>query len=117
MFLCPGYGDMAVSNSIGSNIFDILVCLGLPWILQTVFIDPGSRVHINSNGLLYTSLILLGTVVFLLAAMMVYRWTLDKKIGLVLVLVYAVVIVIACLFETNVFGNINLPPCPKVSLI
>lgn len=26
-----GYGDMAVSNAIGSNVFDILVCLGLPW--------------------------------------------------------------------------------------
>jgi Ca2+/Na+ antiporter len=26
-----GYGDMAVSNAVGSNVFDILVCLGLPW--------------------------------------------------------------------------------------
>lgn len=26
-----GYGNMAVSNAIGSNIFDILICLGLPW--------------------------------------------------------------------------------------
>ena len=23
-----GHGDMAVSNAIGSNVFDILVCLG-----------------------------------------------------------------------------------------
>ena len=105
---------MAVSNSIGSNIFDILVCLGLPWMLQTLLIDFGSRVHVNSNGILYTSLILLGTVVFLLVAMMVYRWTLDKKIGVVLVVVYVIVIAIACLFETNVFGQINLPTCPKV---
>jgi len=28
-----GHGDMAVSSSIGSNIFDILVGLPLPWIL------------------------------------------------------------------------------------
>lgn len=26
-----GYGDMAVSNAVGSNVFDILICLGLPW--------------------------------------------------------------------------------------
>jgi K+-dependent Na+/Ca+ exchanger-like protein len=28
-----GEADMAISSSIGSNIFDILVCLPLPWIL------------------------------------------------------------------------------------
>merc|ERR1719203_2526719 len=28
-----GYGDMAVSSSIGSNIFDILVGLPIPWLL------------------------------------------------------------------------------------
>merc|ERR1719343_1365863 len=28
-----GYGDMAVSSSVGSNIFDILVGLPVPWIL------------------------------------------------------------------------------------
>ena len=28
-----GQGDMAVSSSIGSNIFDILVGLPLPWLM------------------------------------------------------------------------------------
>lgn len=37
-------GDMAVSNSIGSNVFDILVGLGLPWALQTLAINYGSDV-------------------------------------------------------------------------
>jgi K+-dependent Na+/Ca+ exchanger-like protein len=31
-----GEADMAISSSIGSNIFDILVCLPLPWILYLV---------------------------------------------------------------------------------
>lgn len=35
---------MAISNSIGSNVFDILVGLGLPWTLQTLCIDYGSSV-------------------------------------------------------------------------
>jgi Ca2+/Na+ antiporter len=25
---------MAVTNSIGSNTFDILICLGVPWLLK-----------------------------------------------------------------------------------
>lgn len=35
---------MAVSNSIGSNVFDILVGLGLPWALKTLAINYGSDV-------------------------------------------------------------------------
>merc|ERR1719272_2047699 len=31
-----GQGDMAVSNAIGSNLFDILLGLGLPWMLGTL---------------------------------------------------------------------------------
>lgn len=37
-------GDMAVSNSIGSNIFDILLGLGFPWALRTLMVDYGSTV-------------------------------------------------------------------------
>lgn len=46
-----GYGDMAVSNAIGSNVFDILVCLGLPWFIQTAIIKPGSHVNVISKGM------------------------------------------------------------------
>lgn len=35
---------MAVSNSIGSNVFDILIGLGLPWALQTLAVNYGSYV-------------------------------------------------------------------------
>ena len=48
--LCPllsGMGDMAVSNSIGSNVFDILVGLGLPWALKTLAINYGSSVSLT----------------------------------------------------------------------
>ena len=45
-----GHGDMAVSNAIGSNVFDILVCLGIPWFLETAVVDPGSYVRVRSKG-------------------------------------------------------------------
>ncbi|XP_029820103.1 sodium/potassium/calcium exchanger 4 isoform X2 [Manacus vitellinus] len=57
-----GLGDMAVSNTVGSNVFDILVGLGIPWGLQTMAIDYGSTVKINSKGLVYSVGLLLGSV-------------------------------------------------------
>lgn len=46
-----GYGDMAVSNAVGSNVFDILICLGLPWLIQTTIIDAGGHVNVISKGM------------------------------------------------------------------
>ena len=45
-----GYGDMAVSNAIGSNVFDILLCLGLPWFIKTAIVNPGSQIKVYSAG-------------------------------------------------------------------
>ena len=42
---CPGQGDMAVSNSLGSNVFDILIGLGVPWSIQTLAVSLGSQVR------------------------------------------------------------------------
>ena len=39
-----GQGDMAISNTIGSNVFDICIGLALPWFIQTAFVNSGSSV-------------------------------------------------------------------------
>lgn len=41
---------MAVSNAIGSNVFDIFVCLGLPWFIKTTMVSPGTDVVVHSKG-------------------------------------------------------------------
>ena len=48
-----GHGDMAVSNAIGSNIFDVLICLGVPWLIKTLFIQPGQEAEIIHKGELF----------------------------------------------------------------
>ena len=51
--LYAGYGDMAVSNALGSNVFDIFMCLGIPWAMSCVVIDR-EPITIYSGGL-YTT--------------------------------------------------------------
>lgn len=46
-----GFGDMAVCNALGSNIFEILVGLGLPWLIKTAVIEPGIPILVESKGL------------------------------------------------------------------
>ncbi|GIX79125.1 hypothetical protein CEXT_582801 [Caerostris extrusa] len=58
-----GLGDMAVSNSLGSNIFDILIGLAFPWFIQTAIIEPGSIALINSRGMVYSVILLFLTIV------------------------------------------------------
>ena len=42
---------MAVSNAVGSNVFDILLCLGLPWFLKTTVVFSEGPVEVYSAGL------------------------------------------------------------------
>ncbi|XP_037793290.1 probable sodium/potassium/calcium exchanger CG1090 isoform X3 [Penaeus monodon] len=106
-----GFGDMAVSNAIGSNVFDILLCLGLPWFLKTAIVDPGSIVPVESRGLTYSTVSLFSTVVFLIVATHMNGWKLDKKYGIVLMFWYLIFMVFASLYELNVFGYFNPPEC------
>lgn len=103
---------MAVSNTLGSNIFDILMCLGLPWLIECA-ISNGDDVDIDSGGLTYSSLILLATVVFLVASMGINKWKLTKAYGFLCLGVYLGVVTLSCLFELNVFEDINPPSCPR----
>jgi len=106
-----GHGDMAVSNAIGSNVFDILVCLGIPWFLQTAVKEPGSEVLVMHKGILYSTFTLFSTVVFLIGASHVNGWKMDRKYGIILIIWYVVVIIFASLYETNILGHFNPSEC------
>ncbi|XP_041927700.1 sodium/potassium/calcium exchanger 4a isoform X3 [Alosa sapidissima] len=106
-----GLGDMAVSNTIGSNVFDILVGLGVPWAIQTTAVDYGSAVQINSRGLVYSVVLLLGSVALTVLGIHVNRWKLDFRLGVYVMVLYAVFLCFSILIEYNVFTFVNLPMC------
>ncbi|XP_031573967.1 sodium/potassium/calcium exchanger 4-like [Actinia tenebrosa] len=106
-----GDGDMAVSNTVGSNVFDILLCLGFPWLLKTTVVKLNSTVHVISGSILYTSISLFGTVFVTVLLISLNRWRLNKCLGIIFLLLYIAFISVATLFELNIFGDFNLPVC------
>ncbi|RXN32232.1 sodium potassium calcium exchanger 4-like protein [Labeo rohita] len=108
-----GLGDMAVSNTIGSNVFDILVGLGVPWALQTMAVSYGSVVMINSRGLVYSVVLLLGSVALTILGIHLNRWKLDFKLGVYVLVLYAVFLCFSIMIEYNVFTFVNLPMCQE----
>ncbi|XP_037543621.1 sodium/potassium/calcium exchanger 3 [Nematolebias whitei] len=93
-----GMGDMAVSNSIGSNIFDILLGLGFPWALRTLVVDHGSIVSINNKGLVYSVVLLLASVFLTVLSVHLNHWRLDRRLGLGLMFLYVIFLLCSILF-------------------
>uniref|UniRef100_A0AAG5DJC5 Sodium/potassium/calcium exchanger 5 n=2 Tax=Anopheles atroparvus TaxID=41427 RepID=A0AAG5DJC5_ANOAO len=111
-----GHGSMGISNSIGSNTFDILLCLGLPWFIKAAFspIEPGHHwVGINSAGLEYSAISLLSTLLMLYIAFSLNKFKLDRRVGNACLIMYAVFLILASLIELNVFFRVNLPTCGR----
>ena len=75
-----GKGDMAVSSSIGSNIFDVLVGLPVPWIFWSLFNGgEGKVVHADSLFLSVVLLFVMVAAVILLIALS--GWRMTKSLG------------------------------------
>ncbi|GAB6030391.1 hypothetical protein CHUAL_007269 [Chamberlinius hualienensis] len=110
-----GLGNMAVSNILGSNVFDILFCLGFPWILKTLAFSADKTVTINSGGIEYSAISLLSTVVFLFSVVILNKWRLNKKLGAACCIMYICFLIVSNLFELNVFGMVNLPTCLEIA--
>ena len=94
-----GQGDMAVSNAIGSNVFDILLGLGLPWMLSGLIFPTSGGVPVDAEALMPLSIILIGTLgaVYLVALLSGFRLT--KCVGLIFFSFYFVFVAYDLLHE------------------
>jgi K+-dependent Na+/Ca+ exchanger-like protein len=81
-----GRGDMAVSNAIGSNIFDILIGLGLPWLIITLI--KGKPILTYTDGLNEAIFLLFASVILIFFAFIISKWRAHKTFGYILILIY-----------------------------
>jgi len=91
-----GEGDMAVSSSIGSNIFDILVGLPLPWMIKIGLIEgaikgnAGHIVGIASSYITFYVVLLLIMVACVVASIHMMGWKLNRALGVCMAILYAI---------------------------
>ena len=81
-----GQGDMAIANAVGSNIFDIAIGLGLPWIF--IILWRGESVQVVTENLESSIVLLFATVVALLFLLIVRRWEIGRYAGALLIAAY-----------------------------
>ncbi|XP_075802891.1 sodium/potassium/calcium exchanger 2 isoform X2 [Microtus pennsylvanicus] len=96
-----GLGDMAVSSSVGSNIFDITVGLPLPWLLYTI-IHRFTPVTVSSNGLFCAIVLLFIMLLFVILSIALCKWRMNKILGFIMFGLYFVFLVVSVLLENKV---------------
>jgi K+-dependent Na+/Ca+ exchanger-like protein len=94
-----GQGDMAVSNAIGSNVFDILLGLGLPWTLSGLIWPDQPGVPVDAEALLPLSIILVATLAAVYLVALVSGFRLTKCVGLIFFSFYFIFVAYDLLHE------------------
>ncbi|XP_030433388.1 sodium/potassium/calcium exchanger 1 isoform X1 [Gopherus evgoodei] len=98
-----GLGDMAVSSSVGSNIFDITVGLPVPWFLYSIF-NGLSPVAVSSNGLFCAIVLLFLMLLFVIISIALSKWKMNKLLGLTMFALYFVFLIISVMLEDRIIS-------------
>uniref|UniRef100_A0A8C5K3V9 Sodium/potassium/calcium exchanger 1 n=1 Tax=Jaculus jaculus TaxID=51337 RepID=A0A8C5K3V9_JACJA len=98
-----GLGDMAVSSSVGSNIFDITVGLPVPWLLFSLF-NTLQPVPVSSNGLFCAIVLLFLMLLFVIFSIASCKWRMNKILGFTMFLLYFVFLIISVMLEDRIIS-------------
>lgn len=82
-----GYGDTAISNAVGSNIFDILANLGLTWFFGLLLLGF-KPIVVDTNNLDSSIILLIASAATLIAVLIAKKFNLGKFISIILMVTY-----------------------------
>ena len=115
-FLCAraGHGDMSVSNAIGSNIFDVLIALGLPWLVYSA-IYGGAPYQAEMTDVLGVGIALSILVVVFIVYLAVTSLRLHAAFGYSMLASYVAFVIYAflvrqCCFVIREMGSSIIHP-------
>eukprot|EP00095_Tigriopus_kingsejongensis_P002177 maker-scaffold1021_size70145-snap-gene-0.16 protein:Tk02177 transcript:maker-scaffold1021_size70145-snap-gene-0.16-mRNA-1 annotation:"sodium potassium calcium exchanger nckx30c isoform x5" len=96
-----GKGDMAVSSSVGSNIFDVTVGLPLPWLIYTVAM--GESVSVQSAGVGCSIGLLFSMLLLVFLSIVAFQWKMTKPMGMVMLVLYFGFVAVSLGFSYELF--------------
>ncbi|XP_075677794.1 solute carrier family 24 member Nckx30C isoform X3 [Dermatophagoides pteronyssinus] len=94
-----GLGDMAVSSSIGSNIFDVAVGLPFPWLIYTMLFG---QVNVNSSGMICSVILLFLMLLFVIITIAAFKWRLNIGMAAVMFVLYFFFIICSLMLEKDI---------------
>ena len=100
-----GHGDMAVSSSVGSNIFDVLFGLPIPWLCFAIYHDE--PVLVCAGTLAISIMVLIGMIVLVISMIIKCNWRMTKQMGQAMFVSYGFFVAqdLIRVFMPNVFGG------------
>lgn len=99
-----GEGSMSISNALGANTLDILLCLGLPWFIKSLMPASmnGGPVQMETNNLFFNCICMIISVFVLNIAAAVNGFKMYKMFGCICLIGHIVIITIF------VFNGLNM---------
>jgi K+-dependent Na+/Ca+ exchanger-like protein len=83
-----GEGGMAVANAVGSNVFDILIGLGIPWTIKTGIMQKEVSFKGKFDELVWDIVVLIFVLILFLSTLIAQRWHLTRLMGVMLLFFY-----------------------------
>jgi sodium/potassium/calcium exchanger 2 len=109
MVAMQGEGDMAVSSSIGSNIFDVTVGLPLPWVVYTA--AKSTAFPVGAVGVGTSIVILIAMLAAVIFSIAMFGWKMTTGLGYTMFMLYILYVI------QDLFRNPTLNWCEGCQVI
>jgi len=99
-----GEGSMSISNALGANTLDILLCLGLPWFIKSLMplSMNGGPILMETNDLFFNCICLIISVIVLNIAAAANGFKMYKTFGIICLVGHICIITIFIISGLNV---------------
>ncbi|CAL8091630.1 unnamed protein product [Orchesella dallaii] len=103
-----GLGTMALSGAVGSNTFNILICLGIPWFIKGF---ERKYAEISSLALEYSTGMLIVSLLVMYGMLVKNEYRIDKKMAVLAFVLYICFLTFDTVVEMNILFFVSLPIC------
>lgn len=112
-FYLLGEGSMSISNALGANTLDILLCFGLPWFIKCLMPAAmnGGPIKMETNDLFFNCICMIISVIVLNIAAAVNGFKMYKTFGIICLFGHVIILTIFIIKGLNVEKSMKIGQC------